>query len=85
MLISSKTYLNQMRYYGENLKDQYVVEKVIWSLSPKFNMISTDIEEDKDKSTLSIDELVGSILIYEQKVNRSSDETLEHALEMKID
>ena len=48
-------------------------------------MISTDIEEDKDKSTLSIDELVGSLLIHEQKVNRSSDETLEHALEMKID
>ncbi|RZR85504.1 hypothetical protein BHM03_00012507 [Ensete ventricosum] len=77
--------VNQMRSYGENLKDQIVVEKVLRSLSPKFDMISTAIEEAKDTSILSIDKLMDFLLVYEQKVNRSSDETLEYIFQMKID
>lgn len=57
--------INQMRSYCKNLKDQTVIKKALYDLSPKCNMIFIITEESKDTNTLSIDKLMGSILIYE--------------------
>lgn len=74
-----------MRSYVKNLKDQIIVKKVLQSLCSKFDTIFTIIEEVKDTSTLSIDKLIDSLLVYEQKVNKSSKQSLEYILQMKID
>lgn len=71
---------NQMRFYSENIRHQIVVENALQSLSPKFDMIFVTIKEAKDIGTLFIDKLMSLLLVHEQKVNRYSDETLEHAL-----
>ena len=52
--------INQLRVYGDTISDQTVVAKVLRSLPPKFDHIVAAIEEAKDLSTLSLDELRGS-------------------------
>lgn len=65
---------NKMRVYGEQIKDSVVVEKILWSLSEKFNYIVCSIEESKDIDNLSIDELQSSLIVHEQKFQRNKAE-----------
>ena len=48
---------NKMRTHGEQMQDITVVEKILRSLSEKFNYVVCSIEESKDIDQLSIDEL----------------------------
>lgn len=48
---------NRMRVNGEQMRDVMVVEKILQSLSDKFNYIVYSIEESNDIDQLSIDEL----------------------------
>ncbi|KAL6351339.1 hypothetical protein AAG906_035131 [Vitis piasezkii] len=57
--------VNQMRSYGEDILDQTVVAKVLRSLTPKFDHVVAAIEESKDLSTYSFDELMGSLQSHE--------------------
>jgi hypothetical protein len=61
------TVANKMRTYGERMTDVTVVEKILRSLSEKFNYIVCSIEESKDIDQLSIDELQSSLIVHEQK------------------
>lgn len=71
---------NKMRTYGEQMKDVTIVEKILRSLTDKFNYIVCSIEESKDIDELSIDELQSSLIVHEQKFHRSSGE--EQALKV---
>ena len=42
------TVVNQLKIYGEDIKAQTVVEKVLKSLSTKFDVVVATIEEAKD-------------------------------------
>ncbi|KAJ8748026.1 hypothetical protein K2173_010186 [Erythroxylum novogranatense] len=71
---------NKMRFYGEKMEDITIVEKVLCSLTLKFDYTVCFIEESKDIDALSLDELQSSLLLHEQKMNRSSttkDQTLK--------
>lgn len=48
--------INKMRFHREKLEDVMVVEKVLRSLTPKFNFVLCAIEEFKDLDVLSIEE-----------------------------
>ena len=61
--------VNQIRSYGETLGDQQVIEKMLRSLPNKFDSRVAAIEESKNLSFLSIDELMGSLLSHEQRLN----------------
>ncbi|XP_028096115.1 uncharacterized protein LOC114296030 [Camellia sinensis] len=52
--------MTQMKIYGDNISNQRVVEKILLSLSEKYNSIVVAIEETKDLADLSIEELMGS-------------------------
>ncbi|KAE8676824.1 proline-rich receptor-like protein kinase PERK4-like [Hibiscus syriacus] len=63
---------NKMRFHGEKMEDVTIVEKILRSLTPKFDYVVCSIEESKDIDTFSLDELQSSLLVHEQKMNRSS-------------
>lgn len=80
-----KTVTNEMKRNGESLDDVRVMEKLLRSLIRKFDYVVTSIEESKDLSTISIDELVGSLQAHEQRMNQYDDEShLEKALQSKV-
>nr|CAN76821.1 hypothetical protein VITISV_017285 [Vitis vinifera] len=49
--------INKMRIHGEKMEDVTVIEKILRSMTPKFNYVVCSIEESKDLDELSIDEL----------------------------
>ncbi|XP_024178936.1 uncharacterized protein LOC112184946 [Rosa chinensis] len=71
---------NKMRLQGDSMTDVTIVEKILRSMTPKFDYIVCSIEESNDVDELSIDELQSSLLVHEQKLNRSSTTTEEQAL-----
>jgi len=70
--------VNKMRIHGDKAEDVTIVEKILRSLTPKFNFVVCSIEEANDVGELSIDELQSSLLVHEQKINQQ--ETEEQAL-----
>jgi len=63
------TVVNKMKTNGEVMEQSTIVSKILRSLTPKFNYVVCSIEESNDLSTLSIDELHGSLLVHEQRLN----------------
>ena len=57
--------VNQMRFNGKKLDDQRIVEKIMWSLSTKFNYVVVTIEEENDIFTLTIEGLMSSFYLHE--------------------
>jgi hypothetical protein len=52
------------------------VSKNLRSLTSRFNYVVCSIEESNDLDTLSIDELHGSLLVHEQRLNGNVQEEL---------
>ena len=66
--------INKMRIHGEKMEDVTVIEKILRSMTPKFNYVVCSIEESKDLDELSIDKLQGSLLVHEQKIIQEDKE-----------
>ncbi|XP_074351740.1 uncharacterized protein LOC141690883 [Apium graveolens] len=80
-----KAVTNEMKRNGEILDDIRVMEKLLRSLTIKFDYVVTSIEESKDLSIISIDELVGSLQAHEQQMNQYDDAShLQKALQSKV-
>jgi len=77
------TIVNKMRIHGDKKEDIIVVEKILRSMTPKFNFVVCFIEEAHDIEELSIDELQSSLLIHEKKINQQ--EIKEQALKVSIE
>lgn len=60
-----------------------IVEKILKTLIEKYNYVVVSIEESKNIDILTIDELQSSLVVHEQKFNRSSGE--EQALKVTMD
>jgi hypothetical protein len=56
---------NDMQNYGEDMQDVKIVEKILRTLTDKFNYIVCSIEESKDIDLLSVDELQSSLIVHE--------------------
>ncbi|CAL2229173.1 unnamed protein product [Prunus armeniaca] len=62
------TIANKMRMNGEQMEDVIIVEKILRSMISKFDYVVCSIEESKDVTELSIDELQSSLLVHEQRM-----------------
>ena len=60
--------VNHLKVNGELVKDQRVVEKILWSITQKYESIVVAIEESKDLSTMPIEGLVGSLQSYKLRM-----------------
>ena len=74
------TIANKMKANGDDKGDVVVVEKILRSMTPKFDYVVCSIEESKDIDTLTIDELQSSLLVHEQRMSSHKEE--ENALKI---
>lgn len=76
------TLTNQMKVCGEKVTDQLIVEKVMCTLTPKFDYIVVAIEESKDLESMKVEELQGSLEAHEQRLlERSFEKDSNQALQ----
>ena len=57
--------VTQIRSHREILEERRIVEKLLRDLPSKFDVIVTSIEETKDLSKFSVDELHASLIKHE--------------------
>ncbi|KAH1039241.1 hypothetical protein J1N35_040984 [Gossypium stocksii] len=62
-LSRTRTIIDQLLSYSEQISDEIIVAKVLQSLMTKFDHVVAAIEECKDLSVLSVDKLKGSLPI----------------------
>ncbi|KAK3001482.1 hypothetical protein RJ639_021878 [Escallonia herrerae] len=70
---------NKMRFHGEKMEDVTIVEKILRSLTTKFNYVVCSIEESKDIDTLSLDELQKEGVEVKVEVKEGEIEAIEMA------
>ncbi|KAL4301705.1 hypothetical protein GQ457_10G016030 [Hibiscus cannabinus] len=76
------TIVNKMKANGESKGDSEGVAKIMRSMTQNFNYVVCAIEEAKDTSLLSIDELQSSLLVQEQCMKNKSSIKEIHALKI---
>eukprot|EP00253_Pinus_taeda_P018693 PITA_18693 len=76
--------VTQIRSHGETLEERRIVEKLLRVLPSKFDVIVTTIEETKDLSNFSVDELHASLITHEQRLSRNENSSLEQAFKTQM-
>ncbi|XP_024961559.1 uncharacterized protein LOC112501997 [Cynara cardunculus var. scolymus] len=75
--------VNQMRLNGERLDDQRIVEKILRSLTRKFECVVLAIEESKYLTKLSLESLLGTLQSHELRIKQfetaATDQTFQVA------
>ena len=66
---------NDLKRLDKEYSYTKLVRKVLWSLSTSWHTKATVIEESKNLATLSLEELIGSLMTYEINVKRNEDDT----------
>jgi len=79
-----ETVANQLSRNGETLPASRVVEKILRSLTNNFENVVCAIEESKDLSMLTVEELAGSLEAYEQRKKKKKWEPLDQLLQTKM-
>ncbi|XP_059670703.1 uncharacterized protein LOC132316214 [Cornus florida] len=82
--ILEKGYRGSTKTYGEDISNQRIVEKILISLPEKYDSIVAVIEETKELENLSVEELMGSIKAFEQRLSKRSEKTIESAFQSKL-
>jgi gag-polypeptide of LTR copia-type len=72
-LIRVTSIVNQIKSCGDDLTKKIVVMKVLHNLTSKFDYVVTTIEESKDLSTYSFDELMGPLQTHEVRLLKSEE------------
>ncbi|XP_061999103.1 uncharacterized protein LOC133716406 [Rosa rugosa] len=69
--------MNQMKSYGEDLPSRKVVQKILISLTPKYDPIVSVLIETKDMETTGIQDIIGSIKAFDQRLDRHAENATE--------
>ena len=75
--------VNGMKTCKEELIDQQLVDKVLRTLTPRFDHVVVVIEESKDLDSMKVEELQNSLEAHEQRINerRNDEKDKEQALQ----
>ncbi|GKD00645.1 retrovirus-related pol polyprotein from transposon TNT 1-94, partial [Tanacetum coccineum] len=74
------TIANKLRMTREKMEDVHIIEKILRSMTSRYDYVVCSIEESNDLDTMSIDMLQSSILIHEQRMGRQVED--EQALQV---
>ncbi|KAL5843832.1 hypothetical protein ACOSQ4_009790 [Xanthoceras sorbifolium] len=73
---------NKMRINGDKMEDIAIIEKILHSMTAKFDYVVCSIEESNDLDDLSIDELESTLLVHELRINKHA--AVDQALELQL-
>lgn len=75
-----------MKTNGDKSDEQLLVEKILRTLTAKFKYIVAEIEESKDLTAMTVDELQGILQAHEQRMNERSGEKklIEQAFQSQV-
>lgn len=71
-----------MKTFGEKLTDMMIMEKVLKTLTSKFNHIVSVIEESKNLEAMKVKELQGSLKAHMPRLNERNTKILEQPLQV---
>ncbi|XP_045831050.1 uncharacterized protein LOC123922372 [Trifolium pratense] len=66
--------VNKMASHGDTITQSTIVEKILRSLTSRFNYVVCSIEESNDTTTMNVDQLQSSLLVQEQRMKHQRDE-----------
>ncbi|XP_051143940.1 uncharacterized protein LOC127260274 [Andrographis paniculata] len=79
------TLTNQMKTYRDGFSEQAKVEKILRTLTAKFEHIVVAIEEAHDLSTMTVDEVSGTLQAHEQRMNeKKMEKPIEQAFQGSV-
>lgn len=61
--------VNGMKSCKEELSDQQIVDKILRTMTPRFDHVAVEIEESKDLDLMSVEELQNYLEAHEQRIN----------------
>jgi len=64
---------NKMKAHGENMGQIVIIEKILRSMTSRFDYVVCSVEESNDLDKLTIDELQSSLLVHEQRMNNHKE------------
>eukprot|EP00253_Pinus_taeda_P004625 PITA_04625 len=76
--------ITQIRSHGEILEERRIVEKILRSLPSRFEAVVVAIEETKDLSQFTVDELSASLMSHEHRLSRGTYSSLEQAFKTQM-
>jgi len=62
------TIANKMKIHGEKIDQMVIIEKILRSMTSKFDYVVYLVKESNNLEILTIDELQSSLLVYEQRM-----------------
>lgn len=72
--------VNKIRGIDEDLKEIIIVQKVLRSLIERFNLKVSTIEQMKNLKSLTLDELLGTLISYETRISNGKSTIKESIL-----
>ena len=72
--------VNELRSLGEVIIDAEVAAKLLCSVSSKFDAITTSIEQFQDLETITLEEVIGTLQVHEDKLKARMVKREEKAL-----
>eukprot|EP00253_Pinus_taeda_P009846 PITA_09846 len=76
--------MEKIRSHGEILEEIRIVEKILRSLPSRFESIVVAIEETKDLSQFTVDELSVSLMSHEHRLSRGTDSSFEQTFKTQM-
>ena len=67
--------VNKLRTYKDDMPEKRVVQKILMSLNRKYDAIVSIIEGTRDMETLGVQDLVGTLKAFDQRVTSHDDDT----------
>ncbi|KAL7188971.1 hypothetical protein ACSBR1_038771 [Camellia fascicularis] len=61
-----------IKWYGEKLDDVRVIEKILWSLSSRFEHLLLLLKNQRILVPLTVDQLMATLKTHEQRTNKKS-------------
>jgi hypothetical protein len=68
------TIANKMKTHGERMEQIVIIEKILRSMTTKFDYVVCSIEESNNLAEMTIDELQSSLLVHEQRMRGHKEE-----------